>query len=1281
MYRSGRDRWVVRVAGRVAALTLVLVLILPLAPLVADVAPPVPLAPADGTTVVPSPDTPLAIPEFRWSAVAGATKYRLQVSRDNFATLALNITTANTSYTPTDASPFADGSWQWRVRSEAPAPVGDWSAVWEFQKDWSEPSVGPALLSPSDPVGPFAFFEGAVFSWEPVIGAASYRLEIATSDTGWSTARIYTTLNVSLQPTAKLPNGEYWWRVVPLDVDGRPGTPSEIRHFTVDYSLRPVLIGPGDDTSPTFTPTFTWEAVRGAQRYVLQYSSDFTFSAGVTQIVTRNTAYTPLDDLPNDVNFFWRVRAESGDSVGPWSHDPGQEWSFVKRWYLQPVLLTPTNGFQHVDKPFFSWTPVPGARRYKFEISDSLSFATNYYSEYTANPYFHVPVGKRSLTQWPTVWYWRVTPYDANNNAGKASNVSSFSTSPTPAPMLISPLFYYTPSDYGEDAALNPHEDRTAALPVFAWTRVLFGANQAVAYRLEVSTGDAVRPDGTFASTVWVVDTESLFATPTEAKPFAPEPGITYYWHVAALDSLDGTVQTPWSEIWRARFAQADLPAPGAAGTAPELLRPAQGSEWTEATPLLEWRPVDGADAYDVQIFTEPQFAGTPAGQARVYYPAYSPTRRLAYDGGGVAALPYGTYYWRVRAIDGGAEGPWSGALADGQPARFQIAAQSRWREARTLGNAANRVLIAADGAGDVATSEYDLSTLHAAQSADYWYFGFHVAASAAANYVLYLDVDHVANSGGSSDPLGYAVTALPAHRPEYVIHVGNGGADPAAAYTRIYRWTGTAWDTPQNLATIGGALSYADGYLEVQVPNTSIGMQETTNSLALALFSAPAAGGAPADIVPPTTDGAVLSRFASVSDRLMLVSPANLNRVAAEGVTFPTLPPMRWHPPVDVDCYGYYVQAALDSEFTSKVLDFSYRTNNTPGFEPPFLPYIKDLTGDNTYYWRVRPYYWYNGGSGYLGSWSQAFALERQGFVIEAPQASVPFATPTFSWDRVEGASGYDLQVSTDPAFGSSVFAPADLARNTYTWTSTLANATYFWRVRVRRDGGILNDWSPAESLSLQLPTPRNLTHTFPLTGEAVRMPTLCWDYVLAEYNSVPVLAAWKYRVQISRDGFSSILDQVDTEQACWTPTEGYNDGPYQWRVAMIDGESKVGLFSDPAGFSKTYPRPPLLAPGAGEILPATPTFAWQPLDGAARYKVEVSTVLNFGTTYDSVTTDTVRWTPTKAYSAGVTYYWRVTMIDKDGRPGSPEEPRAFRVDPYLARQNPVFLPRVSMR
>ena len=233
---------------------------------------PQPLYPINYSETTPISDPPLGVPSFSWSAVAGATKYRLQVDSDiAFGTpIVLNITTSNTSFTPAATGHlFADGEWYWQVRVEAPVP-GDWSDTMTFSKSWATDENKPTLMAP-DEGETLAFFRTPVFSWSAVMGAAKYRFEIASSPDGFNTPIFNDdTLSTSIQPEVRLENGDYWWRVIPMDTVDHFGTTSEIRQFSMEYGtyimgLVPTLLEPQDETFPTFTPTFHWTAVEGSR--------------------------------------------------------------------------------------------------------------------------------------------------------------------------------------------------------------------------------------------------------------------------------------------------------------------------------------------------------------------------------------------------------------------------------------------------------------------------------------------------------------------------------------------------------------------------------------------------------------------------------------------------------------------------------------------------------------------------------------------------------------------------------------------------------------------------------------------------------------------------------------------------------------------------------------------------------------------------------------------------------------------------------------------------------
>ena len=1235
------------------------------------------ISPVNGITTTPDLGDypPLAIPEFKWTAVEGATSYRLQVSGDiGFTTTAVNITTPNTSYTPTNATVFPDGIWYWRVRVEAPAPIGEYSSIWSFTKQWATETNKPILNEPADGAT-VDFYDSPLFSWRPVMGAAEYKLQIYSSAGGWATPDYSaTTLTTTHQPNEKLANGTYYWRVVPVDGGGHEGTPSEEWSFVSAYNPEDLaLLEPENNFEITFTPTFKWTAVRGAQYYRLQYSTDPSFSESVTQVDTRNTSYTPTVTLPNDVNYYWRVRVHSGDSISDWT----PFWTFIKRWYIQPILLTPTNNYQHQRFPVFSWTPVPGASYYKVEISLNPGFSPIYDSGNTANTFFTPNKYNGALN----TYYWRVTPYDGSGKPGVTSNTSSYrSYNDSVAPSQVYPLFYYPPNP-----SLNPHEDRTVALPVFIWNRFSVPSGSAEqgdifadAYRLQVST------DPTFASIVWTVNTENPTATPTTDNPFTPLAETDYFWRVQPL--IGESESGEWSQIWKARF---DLSMGLTPESLPVLIRPTNGFEFAESTPLLEWFPISGAAGYEVQISDDDTFS-TIIDSASVSNPLYAPTISLAQRS--LGDVDFGIYYWRVRGLP---DGVWS------ETRRFQIAAQSQWQFTRTLGDLANRLQIGSDPIGDT-DLDYDVSNLHVAQASDYWYFGFATPASPVTNvtYALYLDLDHKEGSGGTSDPKGYSISTISGYQPEYIVYVLQNAGSFSADQVHLYRWASTTldWDTVTILSAIGGELYQESGYVELKIPNTAIGYQDTTGSYALSLISLEPNDTTvfPKDSVPSdpsVTSNGLISRFSNVTERMNLAMPPN--DAGVDPSAYPSVQPFFWDWPVLSPWSGAIITAYLDPLFTTVVESFNLSCSSYP---TPITNYAQtahawndDFLGDNTYYWRVRPCYWNDDERiNYYGAWSQGWRFEREGFVPKNLATSVTFATPTFSWDMVEGAESYDLQVDDDPSFGSTAIN-INTRQNSYTPTSTLANGQYYWRVRVHRNGSVINDWSPIDCppsdnncepnppFTLTLPTPRELT---PASGSIIdRAPTMCWEPIIefAEVGepiqSVPVLAAWKYRVQVSKDpNFSAIFDTIDTEQSCWTPKKGYDDGDYYWRVAMIDGNSKLGSYSAPQTFTKQYPITTLDSPPSGSVIAETPTFIWTPVDGAAKYKLEVSQYPTFSPTYESVTTSNTHYTPTKTYAIEKTYYWRVAIIDIDGKIG-PFVGAIIIVDPNPYR---IFLPSI---
>jgi hypothetical protein len=370
----------------------------------------------------------------------------------------------------------------------------------------------------------------------------------------------------------------------------------------------------------------------------------------------------------------------------------------------------------------------------------------------------------------------------------------------------------------------------------------------------------------------------------------------------------------------------------------------------------------------------------------------------------------------------------------------------------------------------------------------------------------------------------------------------------------------------------------------------------------------------------------------------------------------------------------GSCLEIHLHADYTSLV---AYYLNDDDAYNSSYLRWnnatlLNDLAGDQRYYWRAQPRYNLLGHPEIYGAWTSGWSFQRVGFAPIKLHTSSGFATPAFSWDMAEGASTYRLLVSTDPDFGSTVI-DQQTPLTSYTPQSTLLQGHYYWRVQVNRFGEVVNGWSEVKQFDDELPTPEGLTPDGDMLNYA---PTFCWD-PLVKYNDQgqPVLTALKYRLQVSLEpDFSQIYDSTDTFNNCWTPTKGYQDRNYYWRVAMIDGNNQLGQYSDPpATFTKRYPTGRLLSPGRGP-LESTPTFIWAPVDGAATYVFEVSKYPNFSVPYDLAVTVNTRFTPMKSYASGAMYYWRVAMRDGDGIQGPFTSSSIIIGDIY-----PSFLPVIQ--
>ena len=1245
---------------------------------------PVLVAPAEGELVTGLTHPPLGVPTLTWQTVISATAYQVQISKvSGFGTTVVSVETSNTSYTPIIA--LGDGIFYWRVRAKVGTVWGPYADAASFTVNWGHNGeMHPVLLAPEDGAE-IAAFGHADFSWQPVPGAATYQLRVATNPEMTNLAfPAVTTIKPHYTPPQRLASIVHYWQVTPFDNKGNAGAPSPIWSFTFNWKTAPTLLAPEDRIDTPFLPRFSWTAVEGAKEYRLQISSQENFSS-FTQIVTANTDYTPLKELSNDAEYFWRVQAvDARGAASPWS----AVRRFRIRWDFAPQLLSPADASIRLTHPFFAWAPVPGAEQYQIQIADNLAFNSPIVNTKIVNATSHTQPDWKTANP-DTFYYWRVLAIDAQGNQSPWSSVWSFQFS-DPSGILGSvrnstaPNLVYPPPYYAPDVENTPvYHDRSVSAPFFIWDTAYTsgdpGSPNAVEpadlYLLEVDD------DPAFHSPNFTIFTAGNAAAPTQAHPFVDlQDGAIYYWRVTAYRNthpFDGRI------TWRTRYRSAPLQSTQTQTTTPEPIFPAPGFEAVERPPVLGWAPVVGAASYRVQIARDAAF-NTIVDQAVAQFSHYVPWQ------GQSTAMPFGTYWWRVQALDGSGLplGEWSVVR------RFNLSVPIM------VGNPNEYVApdnLAADNTGRalVATSHeqgqgsYELKNLYTIvdrrQSKAFqlnWVIAFTTGAtpSNTIRYALYLDADHVENSGGSYDPLGNtAILIDPLYRPEYVVYVDL--VENVGVSANFFQWSAVGWSPPTPLNEIGGSVEFDAGLGAVQlfIPYTTLGSANDSwvGSLAITVYSLQ--GNTVRDSVPLQTG--IPGNPAFVSNMLLPLYP--FDTPFSNPIVYDDMPTLRWLAPA-YGTDGYQVQIARDVQFTDRVETWdSYETSKSQFFTliPTGFQSRNAYANNESYYWRVRTRHEVFSGTSYdFGPWSPPMRFKLDSRRVGNPRLSTgdnAFMTPTFLWDRVGGASGYTIQIDDDANFSSPLinqatdatsFTPLDTSS-----TAALApGVQYYWRVVMRRTSNIIGHWSDGMAFTKSSLWPEPVA---PLDGAVLNhQPTLRWTAVLTP-SEAPRLAAPAYRVQVANNpSFNPIKLNETTQSTSYTPPKGKSlaDGVWYWRVAFVDGAGKLHPFSPVQSFTKEYPLPTLIGPGQGENTGAAPTFTWTPIDGAAAYKLEYADNSSYNKS-TAVTTELTNYVPTRAMPNSP-YFWRVQMIDADRNSGPLIEGR-FVVG------HKVFLPAIQSR
>jgi len=622
---------------------------------------PLPASPPNGAVLV-QPDNP---PLLTWSATPGAISYTVEVDGDDDFIGAFTYTTKITSLVVAD--PLGDGDWFWRVTASKgaglnsnPSPTSSFVIA---------PLASPVITYPAD--NPDFELQDVVLDWQPVPGAKSYDIQVATNrdfTQGGSLVESRTDImGTRYSPTVTYDNNQYFWRVRAVDLAGQatPWTES-LSNFNRTWPDVPTPIFPADPSLETIPAPayFTWTSVKHASEYEIQIGTQSNFTVGTYDSCRLSgTTYTPgmfaintnglpsttrpeedCDPVAGGINY-WRVRAldrpftKIGDI-------PGVQGIFspTQSFFYQPVSVTnmaPVGGVT-VDVPTLTWDPVIGAEKYTIQIRKSdnslVKSVTTSSSSYTLSG-----TTKLDPASNPYTWSVMATTAEGSNSVNYINTFNVSGNVPSnPAPALT-PLTGIITDTPGFEA------------PALTWSPM------AGAHHYSVDVGPAMD-----AGQVWFSHSiDDLFAQSlpypamTDTSKRLMLPG-QYDWQVTAYDVTNNPIGTGPE----ARFTIADVaPTSGHQlaidGRELDTNNPASRTPCVPgnpcivpATPVLRWTPDPKASFYMVYVSEDASFTNLfepgnaiPATTNTMYAPALD-NRDYTYSDSQAGQA----FYWFVRS-------------------------------------------------------------------------------------------------------------------------------------------------------------------------------------------------------------------------------------------------------------------------------------------------------------------------------------------------------------------------------------------------------------------------------------------------------------------------------------------------------------------------------------------------------------------------------------------------------------------------------------------------------